>query len=99
MKTSAICSKRDISSLTFVSGGENDDHSRDNILRVLAAVPPIFHHDFDVSGYYQLSVHPGNLSGHLLVGHEQFDVQPHHLLLDECQVKHFIPRELAPRFK
>lgn len=70
----------------FVTGGENDDHCSDNIRSLLAALPLVFHHDFDISGHYNVPTHPGNLFGHLLAGNEQFDVQPHYLLLDERQV-------------
>lgn len=70
----------------FVAGSEDDDYRSNNIRSLLATVPFVFHHDIDVSGHNNVPAHPGNLFGHLLAGNEQFHVQSHYLLLDECQV-------------
>lgn len=72
------------------AGCENDDYSCHHLRRVLAPLSPIFHHDIDVSCYYRVRTRSGNISGHLLAGDEQFNVQSNNLLLDECEVSEFL---------
>lgn len=68
------------------TGGENDDGGRWDFRRVLAAVPRLLHRDVAPARNHLVLVHPRGLPRHLLAGHVQLHVQPHHLLLDEFQV-------------
>jgi hypothetical protein len=69
-----------------LTGGEDDDRGGDDLRRVLAAVPHLFHHLVAHARDQRDVIHPGAVPGHLLAGHVQFHVQPNHLLLDELQV-------------
>jgi hypothetical protein len=72
------------------TGGENDDGSGWDFRGVLAAVPRLLHRDVAPARNHLLQLHPGGLPRHLLARHVQLHVQPHHLLLDEFQVRHIL---------
>ena len=70
----------------ILSGGEDDDDCGRDIRCLLAAATHLFPGDQPVRVDCGPVLHPTCLSGHLLACHEQLHVQPHHILLDECQV-------------
>lgn len=55
---------------TFVSDREDDDRRSYNFLSVLAPLPTIFHSNVLFSCDNAFGLHPGNLFGNLLAGHE-----------------------------
>ena len=73
---------------TFVgsAGGEDDDSGGDHLRRVLAAAACVLPADVHHPRHDGDGLRAAHLPAHLLAGHEQLHVQPHHLLLDERKV-------------
>lgn len=67
----------------LLTGGKNDGGRCCNICCMLATFPNLFHRYVILSGADRQTLHPGCVSGNLLVGYEQFHVQPYYILLDE----------------
>ena len=72
--------------IVSLAGCKDDDRRCYHFLPVLAAHARVLPGDERVPAGDPLPQHPPDLHRHLLAGHEQLHVQPHHLLLDERQV-------------
>lgn len=74
-------------SFVLIAGCEDDDRGGAYFHDLLAALPHVLHRHLSHARDHQHAVHSGHLPVHLLASHVQLYVQPHHLLLDEPQVR------------
>ena len=66
-----------------VAGRQDDDRRRRHLCRLLVSPTRLLPHHEPTPGVDDYSSGATHLPGCLLAGHEQLDVQPHHILLDE----------------